>query len=790
MPPPNLFSPYGIFMAKKHDALKDGGAVLPDFRNQRELAPLLEDLLRKAGKPLGMDAILRISGFPRKAKKHIEAALYALQQQEKVLRVSGNWTLRSGLRQVSGRLSVQRAGMGFVAPEGGGPDIYVHPTALNGAWPGDKVEVVVLPGKHGPNREGRVMRVLERTYTEIPVHAFKQQRNKLWLCTPVDPRIPALFLTRTGSLPDPVEAGDLLLVRPEEEESANVWTAEVTVNLQHECSPAAQERVAKLQHGIPGPFPAAALAEAAAFAADPSEDDLNGRKDLRDVSFVTIDGRTAKDFDDAVHVEETADGFRLRVAIADVSHYVRAGSALDAEARLRGNSCYFPLSVEPMLPEALSNGLCSLKPDVLRLAVVADMHFSPEGAPGKTAFYTAVIRSCARLTYGQIERGVLLHEREEEERLAPVLPMLRTAERLARKLAVRRVERGSLDFDLPEAEIRMDEQGRIAAVVPARRHFGHRLIEECMIAANEAVAAFLERRGAALLFRVHLPPDQEKLQSLAEFLARSGLGGKEALQGRSRRKAWTPSAGDLQRIIAEAGSSPESYVVVRLILRSMMQARYQSENEGHFGLGSACYCHFTSPIRRYADLLVHRVLKRVLGAADEPGMKPLSAARLDDIALHINTTERTAMAAERDVHKRFAVLYLQDKVGGDFAGTISGVSDFGLFVELPEVMAEGLVRLSLLDDDYYEYVPERQELVGRGTRRRYRLGDSMPVTLTDVSLGRLEINLAPAGRKEGLAPRERKPGRKPGGRPAARPGSSGNPGRAQRRSGDTKKRRR
>jgi ribonuclease R len=417
-------------------------------------------------------------------------------------------------------------------------------------------------------------------------------------------------------------------------------------------------------------------------------------------------------------------------------------SPLDAEAEARGNSCYFPLSVEPMLPEALSDGLCSLKPLVPRLVMVADMNFSASGVSAGARFYPAVIRSRARLTYGQIERGLLLGEEEEAAALAPFLPMLREAERLARLLLERRTERGSLDFDLPEAEFRFDEKGRLTGIAPRRRHFGHRIIEECMIAANEAVAAFLEERGEPVLYRVHQAPDPDKLMELMDYLGRSAPGGPVSRRGRRRSKIPLPTGKDLQRILAEVRGTPREYPVTRLVLRTMMQARYQPENEGHFGLASACYCHFTSPIRRYADLLAHRALKSALGLNDPAEGKALTRSRLESLGARVSLAERTAMEAEREIHKRLCILLLRDRVGEIFDGIVSGVTDFGIFVELPEVSAEGMASLAGLDDDYYDYVPERRELRGRRTRRTFALGGKLRVRLTDVHPARLEISLA------------------------------------------------
>lgn len=739
-------------MKKKSDKEQKHGLPVQnmDYKNAEELVSYLRETLRKLNRPVRMDELLRITHLPRKAKKQVEAALHALQEQGRAVRAAGGWAVPARVKHAEGVLSVLPAGMGFVSPKHGGPDIYIHPAAMNDAWHGDRVEIMLLPGRRGPNLEGRVTKVLQRSQAELPAHALRRQKDGLWLCAPASTRLQALFITDVSTLEKPVAEGDLLLLRPGEKSGPNLWNAEATLNLEHEQSPQAQERITKSNHGIPGPFgPDIALA-LTELPPNPREEDLAGREDLRDTPFVTIDGRTARDFDDAVHVERKGDSFRLRVAIADVAHYVRRNGALDMEARQRGNSYYFPLSVEPMLPEILSNGLCSLNPGVPRLVMVADMRFTALGERLEARFFPGVIESRARLTYGQIKRGLLDHEEEEERNLAPVLPMLREAEGLARALLARRREQGTLDFDLPEAVYRFTEGGELCSVSARERHFGHRLIEEFMIAANEAVAEFLQSRDVPALYRVHQPPDPDKLAMLAQFLRRSGLdagGGKKASAGKKAGKGakTPPTSKDLRRVLEENRGAPQEYVVTRLVLRSMMQARYQTENEGHFGLASDCYCHFTSPIRRYADLTVHRSLKLALGLSVPEGDRGLSRAKLEAAAEHINATERTAAEAEREILKRLSVLFLRGREGESFDGVIAGLTDFGIFVELPEFMAEGMIRLAVLDDDYYDYLEERQEVRGRRTGRTFRLGQALRVRLTDVHLARLEVNLVPEG---------------------------------------------
>jgi ribonuclease R len=717
------------------------GRAAADVPDDAALRDLLLHILKQSNHPVSLDALLRITGLPRREKKRLEALLRLLEAEGRSVRAAGGWSHPARLKLVQGALRVQRTGAGFVTPFQGGPALHIHPTAMGDAWHGDSVEVLALPGGRGPAPEGKIARVLRRAVTELPVRALRRQTGGQWLCAPLDPRLPALFLADAGMLPRPAGENDVFLVKPAEKIGPNLWTALVTACPEQEESPAAQERLTKSLHGIPCSFSPQALAQAERLPPEPAEEDFAGRRDLRPLNFVTIDGRSARDFDDAVHVEEEAGVFRLRVAIADVAHYVPEDSALDREARLRGNSCYFPLSVEPMLPESLSNGLCSLKPLTPRLVMTVDMRFSPDGRMDEAAIYPAVIGSRARLTYGQIRRALLLHDPDEEQRLAPVLPMLRKAEKLARLLMTRRRERGALDFDSPETEILFDDAGGVSRIRPRERHFGHRLIEEFMIAANETVAAFLAKHGQIALYRVHPAPDPDKLRSVVEFLARRGPSDPARPRAGARGVKRPPlTSADLNRMLLAVKGSDREYAVTRLALRSMMQARYQPDNEGHFGLASPCYCHFTSPIRRYADLLVHRAVKKAL--APGGGEKKLSPFVAKNIGDHLNETERRAMAAEREIHKRLAILFLRDKTGESFECVISGITDFGVFAQILPCMAEGLLRPENLGKDAYDYDPQRQELLGKRSRQSFRLGQRLRARITDVSITRLEINLS------------------------------------------------
>ncbi len=733
-------------------------------------AETLLTALKSGNKPLRLDDFLRVLGLPRKAKKRLDAELGALVENGTLLRLTGGaYAMASRLRQVSGVLHMQRSGVGFVMPDGDrSGDIFIAPHQMRDAWHGDRVLVALLPASRGKSREGLILSVLERNTAELPARVLRRAEEGIWLCEPADPRLSATFLVDASALPANPLRDDLLLIRPGEAKGPGLWEAEAIRNLGSEETVAAQELTVKASHALPVAFPASVLSETGLLPVDPLPEDLQERHDLTALDFVTIDGADAKDFDDAIQVEKKGNGFLLRVAIADVAHYVRPGSALDREALVRGNSYYFPASVEPMLPEALSNGLCSLKPQVLRLVMAAEISFNAKGQPGDAAFFPAFIRSHARLTYDQVFQALIQKDEAARQELAPVLPMLEKAEELARLLAEARDARGSLDFEIPEPQFRLDAAGHVLDIVPRAHNFAHRLIEEFMVAANEAVARFLTAKGVPPLYRSHPAPDPDKLKTLFALLSRSAL---------AAGLPKNPSAGDLQKLLRQSKGTDQEYVVGRLALRSMMQAAYTTDNQGHYGLASDCYCHFTSPIRRYADLVVHRALKAALGTPDAAPLP--SPQRLHSVADQINLTERAAMEAEREIQRRLAALFMLDKVGREYSGVISGVTEAGFFVELRGVMVEGMVRLSSLRDDYYVLFQDRQELRGERTGRLFRLGQRVDVAVADVSLPRREVTFTlldgaretgrrSGGRREG--PKQRASGRATGQRSERGPG--------------------
>ncbi|MBG0789499.1 MAG: ribonuclease R [Desulfovibrionaceae bacterium] len=693
-------------------------------------------LFKQVKRPLSRAEIIRQLKLKKRDKSVVRELLQELVRDGKLIRIRRAFGLAEAMRCVTGRLEIQRQGFGFVVPEDGRRnDIFVNQRDLNDAWHGDKVVVSVIgEARRGRNAEGRIVRILERGRKVLPVKIFKKMSGGDWLCRPSDPRLGFGIIAK---LKDPALAprpGDVALCAPGDKIDATMWEGEITRVLGPETDVSVQEALVKSNHNIRTRFPSGSLNQAEALPPEPSENDFKGRRDLSGLAFVTIDGATARDFDDAILVERSRKGYRLWVAIADVAHYVPEGSSLDREALERGNSYYFPRSVEPMFPVRLSNGLCSLNPDVKRLTMVVRMDTNAQGETVKADVFPAVIRSHARLTYTQVKEAVLDKDPAARKRVGPVLPMLELAEELARKINLLRQRRGSVDFDLPEPEIFFDAQGDAADIRPKARTFANQIIEEFMIAANEAVARFLEERELPCLFRIHPPADEEKLKNLFRLLSRTD-------KSVTMPKEMTPK--QLQMLVASVRGTGKEYIVSRMLLRSMKQAKYSPENEGHFGLASDAYAHFTSPIRRYADLVVHRLVKAALAAGEGGAPQPFPGRKkLFNVAGHLSGRERVAMDAEREILKRVTVLFMRDKIGEAFNGVISHITDYGFYVELKEVMAEGMVRLSSMEDDYYTYWPQREMLVGERTGRAFTLGQPVEVVLDDVSLERLELNFS------------------------------------------------
>jgi len=643
-------------------------------------------------------------------------------------------------KRLTGRLMVHRDGYGFVTPENGGDDVFIPARYLRGNLHGDKVEVELEPRAGAGKREGRVVRTLQQGVTRVVGRYRQGERDGV--VSPDEQRIGDILIPAAASAG--AKAGQVVVAEltayPGERRPP---IARITEILGFPDEPEVEVLSVIRRFELPHEFPPAVLAEARTVPQLPAEADLAGRTDLRGRVTVTIDGETARDFDDAVAVEREGANIRLWVSIADVSHYVRPGSPLDREAYLRGTSVYFPDRCIPMLPEELSNGICSLNPAVERLTLTAEMLFSPAGERIAATFYPSVIKSAARLTYTVVSRIVEHDDQEAKLAHRALVPHLMLMKELALILTERRSSRGSIDFDLPEPEIILDLQGETTAILRSERNLAHRIIEEFMLAANEAVATRLEELELPSLHRIHEPPDQAKLEALAEFLGPLGysLAGEGGVIG----------SVEIQRLLATASGKPEERLVNRLLLRSMKQARYAAENPGHFGLASPCYTHFTSPIRRYPDLVVHRTLKWALQAGSgrrgrlRGGPFPGYPEKLPEIGEDTSRCERTAMEAERDLLELKKVQFMADKIGEEYDGFVDGVTAYGLFVELEEIFVDGMVHISTLPQDFYRFLETEHTLVGERSGTRYRIGDRVRVVVAAVSPERRQIEFTLAG---------------------------------------------
>ncbi|WP_305045106.1 ribonuclease R [Geoalkalibacter sp.] len=695
---------------------------------------LLDFFEKNARFPLGPEDVARHLGVGRRDRKRLRALLDDLVERGALVQLKGGrFALPRKVNLVTGTLSMHRDGYGFVSSGAGeGKDIFIPARFAREAMHGDQVVVRVERGLRGDKPEGRIVRVVGRAHQTV-VGRFEQSRKFAYV-VPSDPRLGQdVYIPRNAR--GKARSGQIVVARLDAFPSKNRNPEGTVIEVLGEAGDPEVEVLTIIhQHGLPHRFPAEVLVAASEIPELVLPEELTGREDLRELLTVTIDGETAKDFDDAVAVRDEGQGrIRLWVSIADVGHYVREGDLIDREAYLRGTSVYFPGRCIPMLPERLSNGICSLNPNVERLALTAEMLFDRDGVRLESRFYPAVIRSRARLTYTQVRAMIETGDEAEIARHADIHPHLLVMKTLAERLRARRHARGSIDFDLPEAEIILDLQGNIEDIVRGERYFAHRLIEEFMLAANEAVASFLGEREVPLLYRVHEPPSPEKIQQFQELLKHFNLS-LPVHQGQVRPR-------DLQKLLEEVAGRPEERMINQVMLRAMKQACYSPENVGHFGLAADNYCHFTSPIRRYPDLVVHRVLRRALGkkgVSDKE--KQRLAAILPEMGELTSARERRAMEAERDIVALKKCQFMERHLGETFAGIVSGVQAYGFFVELQEFFVEGLVRVSSLGDDFYHFEEERHRLIGEYSRRVFQIGDEVRVRVEHVDLERRQID--------------------------------------------------
>lgn len=690
------------------------------------------NLLAEETEALHFASLLRAFGG-RHIKNELKRMVDDLVKSGEVLRLRGNRYTLPGAENsgsIQGIISIHRDGFGFVKPESGGSDIFIPGKNINNALHGDRVSVRAEKSRSQRGKlEGRVLAILERANQRV-VGRLQQGRRGAIL-VPEELRLNSFFTVPANAVNGAVDGQQVVI-------EVTAWPAggrppegKVVEILGWPDDPDVEVQTVIRKFDLPHRFEAATLAEAEAVPSQISREDLQDRVDLRKIPTVTIDGETAKDFDDAVAIKSEGDTFRLWVSIADVSHYVLPGSSLDQEAYLRGTSVYFPDRCLPMLPERLSNGICSLNPHVDRLTITAEMLFDRNGRMLESRFYPSVIRSSARLTYTTVRQVIVDGDDKalgDDRSLAPLLLQMKE---LALILMAMRKQRGSIDFDLPEPEIILGLTGQTEAIIKSERNLAHQLIEEFMLAANEAVAGFVTDQELPFMYRVHEHPDAARLAAFREFILPFGF--SLPMQG----EKVTPQA--MQQLISDAAGRPEERLVNYGLLRCMKQARYAAENFGHFGLASGCYTHFTSPIRRYPDLIVHRLLKLALArkedTLDKKRQRELEriSSTLSEAAEHTSTRERVAMEAERDIVELKKLQFMQGKTGEEFDGFIAGVAGFGFFVELSEVFVEGLVHISTLVEDLYNFDEQNHSLIGRRTGQVLRIGDSVRVRVVAVN---------------------------------------------------------
>jgi len=701
------------------------------------LGPAILEVMRQAGRPLLLREILKALNATgqKTVKPDLLNAMEGLVKAGKVVELKGNrYGLTDMLRLVTGRLSVHPDGFGFVTPDDAVAksrtmDIFIPFKAIKGAIHGDRV-AVRIEGERGRRIEGTVIRILERSI-EKTIGIFHKKKG-VSVVTPEDERLNFDILVASK---DTMKAKDgqvvvVELLSPTEhlEVEGRNLPGRVIEILGDPDDMDVQVQIVIQKHQLPHTFSDEALKEADILPDTVQPKECAERQDLRQLPIITIDGETARDFDDAVHVAKTRSGYRLIVAIADVAHYIKKGSNLDKEAMERGTSVYFPNKVVPMLPEKLSNHLCSLMPNTDRLALVAEITFDKEGHRKKTSFYEAVIHSHRRCTYTEVAK-LLSNPKEATDPDPLFLRHLNIMAELAQRLHALRRERGSIDFDLPEPVVVLGITGELAEIVKRERNQAHEIIEEFMIAANEAVADFFSTKEIPTLYRVHDKPDAQKMERLLYMLQELGI-------HMEKPEEITPDW--CQSILQKVKGANQEYLINTMLLRSMRQAVYQPENIGHFGLASTDYLHFTSPIRRYPDLIVHRILKANLKRRKR--IEVYSKEELVTLGNHTTSRERVAMEAEREMLERLKVRFMADKLGEVFDGIISAITSFGFFVELKAMFIEGVVRLVDLTDDYYLFDEVRQKLIGERTRRVFQIGQEVRVRLKEVNIARRRIN--------------------------------------------------
>ena len=719
------------------------------------------DLLNNRGKPLTHRQICaELDLFDEDAVEAVRRRLRAMERDGQLLvNRRGAYGVADKMDLIRGVIIGHRDGFGFLKPEDGGDDLYLSARQMRCGFDGDKVLARSSGVDHRGRREAAIVEVLEHNTRQLVGRFFRE--SNIGFVTPENRRIGQDILIPPDSPGLSAKNGQFVLVEITQQPTYRSQPqGQIIEIIGDHMAPGMEIDVAIRNYDIPHEWPEDVQQAAEQFGAGLEESDYQHRFDMRKTPFVTIDGEDAKDFDDAVFCEpKRGGGWRLFVAIADVSHYVHPGDALDVEARKRGNSVYFPEHVVPMLPVNLSNGLCSLNPKVDRLAMVCEMSVSAVGKVSRYSFYEAVICSHARLTYNKV--GTMLQDPESQEGVGlreeygVVVPHLENLYALFHQFRQQRTVRGAIDFETTETQILFGEDRKIEKIVPTQRNDAHRIIEECMLAANVSAARFLEKHKLPALYRVHEGPKNEKLENLRSFLKELSI----------PFKAYdNPKPDDYQQVLLSIKDRPDYELIQTVMLRSMNQAVYSLENKGHFGLAYTAYAHFTSPIRRYPDLLVHRAIRYFVRCGkDSPNTKqpgvvpvipqekilPYDTAAMVALGEQCSMTERRADEATWDVVGWLKCEYMSDKIGDVFKGMISGVTNFGLFVELKDIYVEGLIHVSSLTSDYYHFDEVRHRLVGEKNGLMFGLGEEVTVRVAKVDLDdrKIDFELLAGGKR-------------------------------------------
>ncbi len=668
--------------------------------------------------PMKIKELAIVLGVKKDQRPQLEQILNDLMMEGRIVCSKRGKFSKSEEKKIAGTFQAHPKGFGFVSVEGEKEDIFIPESKTNGAMHMDTVEISVSPAVTGRRREGKVLHVLERGMKQV-VCTYQLNKN-FGFAVPDNPKFGSDIFIPLERSKGAVNGHKVVVEITQYGKKGKNPEGKVVEILGHINDPGVDILSIVRAYGLPVEFDPKVMTQVEHVAKPVSEADMAGRMDLRDWQMVTIDGEDAKDLDDAVSLTMDHENYILGVHIADVSNYVQEHSALDTEALKRGTSVYLVDRVIPMLPHALSNGICSLNQGEERLALSCIMTVNPKGEIIDHTITESVICVDRRMTYTNVKKILADHDPEVMAEYEPLVPMFEKMAELAAILRKKRMKRGSIDFDFPETKVILDKNGNPVDIRPYDRNVATKLIEDFMLAANETVAAEYYWRELPFVYRTHEQPDSEKIQKLSTFINNFGYSlhiGSDEVHPK-----------ELQKLLEKIDGTSEEPLISRLTLRSMKQARYTVENTGHFGLAADCYCHFTSPIRRYPDLQIHRIIKDSLrGRLGEKRIGHYTQI-LPEVAKHASEMERRADEAERETIKLKKVQYMENHIGETFAGVISGVAEYGFFVEL-ENTVEGLVRVTSLTDDFYQYYEETYELVGEATNRRFKLGQQVRVTV-------------------------------------------------------------